>query len=260
MEGSEAMMRCPREEDLDWAAIRLQRAGLLLVYADSLPAEFGDLEPLVRHAGECVRCGEILRLLCATEGAQRADGIVAAPAAPGHVAAVGPLVLPLFSFTGIPAARAARSADSGSPDAGSAGIGSTQSVSADARSSDHPFVDDRTSDALEEYLIAADSPGAQPIAGHGEGDSVVLTLATQDQRYVVRIFPNQDGSGATAVLLGGDAAPEAQAGGTEQGQVDRVAVGPNFFLRVAGVDYPFDGKGYARLGGLPAEEIALIVA
>jgi hypothetical protein len=250
MEGSEAMMRCPREEELDWAVIRLQRAGIPPVGADSLPAELWDLAPLVRHAGECVRCGEILRLLYATEGAQRTDEAVVAPATARLVVEIGPRVLPLFPLAGIAVADAARSAG-----AGSSGSGSTDAESADAEATG-----DRSFDAAEEYLVAADSPGVQPARIPGEGDSLVLTLATQDQRYVVRIFPNQDGSGATAVLLGADAAPEAQVRGTEQGRVGREAAGPPVFLRVSGVDYPFDERGYAHLVGFPAEEIALIVA
>lgn len=88
-----------------------------------------------------------------------------------------------------------------------------------------------------EFQLAAQTPHGSEEGGSIEGTRV-LTMASGDHRYIVRIFPNEGGAGATAVLVG-----------SERGLV----------LRLSGVEYAFDENGMAQLPSFPGSEIELLV-
>lgn len=140
-----------------------------------------------------------------------------------------PRILPLFPFTG--------------------GMGSSR-----GERRDFEVVDD-----FEPYLVAAETAGLAPPDGSEDGTSLVLTLATQDDRFVVRIFPNQDGPGATAVLLTADSASSEPGVTPTDGAAHKGEAALGVRLRVAGVEYSFNEKGYARLAEFPVEEVALLL-
>lgn len=200
------MRRCPREEELDWAAVHLLRAGVSPEEPGDLPPALADFAPLRRHLDACARCREILGLLLETERTSQSEEVA------GRILPLAPLV----------------AAQGATDDADAPGL-----------------------DEAQEYPAAADSHGARP-AGEEAAASLVLTLTTQDQRYVVRIFPNQGGTGATAVLLG----ESSRSGKPRLGSSLRKA---GFSLRVGEDEYWFDENGYAHLTAFPAGAIALIV-
>lgn len=92
----------------------------------------------------------------------------------------------------------------------------------------------------DEFPVAAAHSASRP------EQSRVLTLITDDDRYYVRIFPDDEGVGAKAVLV--LAAQE-----TPQPEEARPA------LRVSGIEYEFDEAGIARLPHFPGEDVALVL-
>ena len=112
--------------------------------------------------------------------------------------------------------------------------------------------------AAESYPIAADSNPLQPPPGGHPGGTPVLTLSSSDGRYLVRIFPNQTGGGATAVLM-----RESRTAGAEQeppGSNRRSdAEARTVHLRVSGREYAFDANDYAFLPEFPAQDVELIL-
>lgn len=103
----------------------------------------------------------------------------------------------------------------------------------------------------ELYEIAADSASDARRRHEEVLDSVpVLTIATEDGRFFVRIFPNESGKGATAVLQGD---PQQLCGGPAEPARRRLV------LRVGGVDYPFNEDQVAALPDLPSCDVALVL-
>jgi hypothetical protein len=96
-----------------------------------------------------------------------------------------------------------------------------------------------------EYALAAATPGDGP-PSEPAWETRVLTLSSGDDRFLVRIFPNESGEGATAVLVNEDAPVEGS------------GVRPRPFLRVGGVEYAFDAQDVARLAAFPVEGIELV--
>jgi hypothetical protein len=91
------------------------------------------------------------------------------------------------------------------------------------------------------YSLAADTGGG---SGTQPPQVPVLTLSTEDDRFVVRVFRNEGRAGATAVLLPVDPA--------------QTEVASNWTLRMGGVEYPFDGRGIAQLPAFPVQDVALV--
>jgi len=96
-----------------------------------------------------------------------------------------------------------------------------------------------------EYALAAATPGDEP-PPEPAWETRVLTLSSFDDRFLVRIFPNESGEGATAVLV------------NEEAPVEGSGVRPRPFLRAGGVEYPFDVQDVARLAAFPVEGIELV--
>jgi hypothetical protein len=88
-------------------------------------------------------------------------------------------------------------------------------------------------------VVAADTPQVPD-------QTRMLTLITDDDRFLVRIFPDEEGDGAKAVLV-------FAAQGPPQPQEVRPA------LRVSGIDYEFDEEGIARLPQFPGADVALVL-
>lgn len=229
-------MNCWREQDLDSAAIRLLDAGVKISpFFDRTPwldlaAGSGlelDLPPLLQHAARCVRCWEILVDLQETEAAHRE--ILAArstprlePPTPGRV----------FRLIRMPS-RSPRS----------------------PRVPASPTWDREA----EEFAVAAQSADSSQPTEHQIAAASVLNLTSEDSRYVVRIFPNRSGTGATALLLPTEvpAGPDSDAGAPPRPDGD--APGPRIVLRVQSVDYPFDEHRYAHLPTFPVYDVTLII-
>ncbi len=113
------------------------------------------------------------------------------------------------------------------------------SPSAKAESAEEP--------EFSEYAVAADSRGLdQRISLDGHG---AISLSTRDGRYLVRIFRNKEGEGATAVLLQTHEPDDAG-----QGQS-----GQQISLSIDGEDYTFDTDGTARLPAFPAKPPSLVL-
>jgi hypothetical protein len=209
--------RCPRDVALDSAAVRLWRAGLRPNVPIALQAGLEDLGPLLQHVAHCAHCWETLNLLYETEATRlsrdpKAEGsVLPGSATDGQVSAdpAGTLekVLPLFQYV-----------EGGLPPKGPA-----------ARD-DH--------DSGREYPIAAESYRS---GADGEDLARVITLVTEDQLYLVKIFSNEIGPGATAVLVGTD--PEDEGGRS------------HILLRSLECDYPFDERGYAALTEYPTRSL-----
>ncbi len=100
---------------------------------------------------------------------------------------------------------------------------------------------------LLEYAVAADSPGGGErisLDGHG-----AISLASRDGRYLVRIFRNAEGEGATAILL-----RTQEPDDPEEGQAS-----PGISLSLDGRDYGFDAEGTVKLPAFPASPPSLIL-
>jgi hypothetical protein len=95
------------------------------------------------------------------------------------------------------------------------------------------------------YAWAAATPGdeAPPELAW---ETQVLTLSSGDGCFLVRIFPNESGEGASAVLVHEGVSREES------------TVHPRPFLRIGGVEYAFDAQDVARLPAFPAETIELV--
>jgi hypothetical protein len=217
-------MRCFDERSIDSAAICLADLGFsgditsILSRDVAIPFAFA---PIVAHAGRCFRCAELLELFLETELLSRQPArCLAADSAQGP-AYESEMVLPL---------RRARSTTG------------TLDPPEDARE-------------REDYDLAADS--APPVDPEDVlGNTWVLTLSTDDGRYVVRVFPQEGGRGAVAVLIRA-ADPESPA--EQSGDGDAGGGGSCLFLRIGNRDLPFDEKGMLTLPEFPAKDIALII-
>ncbi len=93
----------------------------------------------------------------------------------------------------------------------------------------------------DEFLVAAADASTRP------AQTRVLTLVTEDDRFLVRIFPDEEGGGATAILV---SLPESDADAAG-------AIRP--ILRLEGTDYGFDESRTVRLPHFPTSEIALFL-
>lgn len=96
-----------------------------------------------------------------------------------------------------------------------------------------------------EYAWAAATPGDDP-PPELTWDTRVLTLGSDDGRFLVRIFPNESGNQATAVLVNEEVPGEWK------------GLRPRPFLRIGGREYAFDAQDIARLPVFPVETIELI--
>lgn len=103
------------------------------------------------------------------------------------------------------------------------------------------FIDDAWPEEVEEYLVAAADASTRP------PQSRVLTLMTDDDRYLVRIFPNLLDEGATAILVSLPAEGIPAVGSSRPA------------LRIAGVEYEFDDGNIARLPCFPSSDLSLVV-
>jgi hypothetical protein len=85
-----------------------------------------------------------------------------------------------------------------------------------------------------------------------------LTFSTDDGSLFVRIFPNDGGGGATAVLVG---RPERSAAERGQRVTNSEGGPPQFrvFLRIDDDEYSFDPDGTASLPNFPAAALSIIV-
>ncbi len=99
-----------------------------------------------------------------------------------------------------------------------------------------------------EYRVAADT-GPEGEKGEIASEPPVLSLESVDGRYVVRIFTQEPGPGAVAVLLHSE--PQDVSRGGEKA--------PKLFLQMGDEQYPFAEDGTARLPRFPADRIALVV-
>jgi hypothetical protein len=95
------------------------------------------------------------------------------------------------------------------------------------------------------FDMAAQTLGPEP-DGSSRPNVAVLTLVAEDDSFLVRIFPNEGGEGATAVLLSGQVA---------QIPPERIRAR----IRVGGREYEFDGAGRAALPSFPASKIELLL-
>ncbi len=105
--------------------------------------------------------------------------------------------------------------------------------------------------ARSDYSLAADNGSSRLGRKTGEQDGRVRTFISDSGVYVVRIFPNEKGRGATAVIIHTDEAGEKHQG---------VAPGtPKPFLRFDGLEISFDGNGSASLDSSPDGTVELIL-
>lgn len=94
-----------------------------------------------------------------------------------------------------------------------------------------------------DYSLAADD--------HPDRDGRTRTFISDSGIYVVRIFPNENGKGATAVIIHTDEGGEDHEG---------VAKGtPKPFLRFNGLEISFDESGSASLDSVPDGTVELIL-
>ncbi len=215
-------MKCFNERSLDRAALRLADAGfppgIDPEWFDS-PALPGGLRPVLAHAAGCLRCRELLELFHETE--VRAREAVAARVEAG---APGARIIPLEPLR----ARSRRGGAAFDP-------GSIDRV---------PFP------------LAADAPGSGGEDARAIEGITVLTLGSPDGRILVRIFPDESGRGATAILLRDETpdvgdAPQAGRSGSEAGGA--------IVLRIGDADYPFDKDGIALLPAFPSCPLRLVI-
>jgi hypothetical protein len=115
-----------------------------------------------------------------------------------------------------------------------------------ARVTDRPGVRDP---AWTGYALAADSERPAQTAD-SRTSPPVLTMASADGRFLVRIFRRSAGEGATAILVRGDQLP---AGAPLPEGASEVC------LLFQGTEYHFDEKGHVALPRFPADEISLLV-
>ncbi|MBP6876081.1 MAG: hypothetical protein KBD56_08430 [Candidatus Eisenbacteria bacterium] len=105
-----------------------------------------------------------------------------------------------------------------------------------------------TEEDAREYRVAADT-GPEGEKSEIASEPPVLSLESVDGRHVVRIFAQEPGPGAVAVLLQSE--PQDVSRGGEKA--------PKLFLQVGDEQYPFVEDGTARLPRFPADRIALVV-
>lgn len=191
--------------------------------------------PLARsldHVRSCARCREILETLIDTEEAWRAGAGSAQPAPSVRI-------LPLRPW------QARRRPPSGQPSAGR-----SERASGDASTPFAPSVAPpigrtpdprcRAEEPPEPALAAADAT-LRPAQAR------ILTLVTDDDRYLVRILGDDPGEGATAFLVVSEDGP----GPGEAGLVP--------VLLVERTEFEFDASNMARLPRFPAAEASLIL-
>jgi hypothetical protein len=97
---------------------------------------------------------------------------------------------------------------------------------------------EETPGRLGSYPLAAQTPGSGSHAEEGVRPTCVLTLTTSDGRFIVRIFPNEPGPGATAILY------PTRLGAT---------------IEIDGMRYAFGEDGSAALPGFPGADISLVL-
>ncbi len=90
----------------------------------------------------------------------------------------------------------------------------------------------------ESYPVAAQTPELGRRVEDGTTPSRVLTLTTSDDRFLVRILPNNPGPGATAILY------------PARGEVT---------IEIDGKSFAFDENGTAALPGFPGADISLVL-
>lgn len=93
----------------------------------------------------------------------------------------------------------------------------------------------------EELLVAAADASTRP------AQSRVLTLVTNDDRYVVRIYPTEEGEGATAILV--------TIGAEAQASVPTARP----MLRFGGDEFEFDQANMVRLPAFPTSDVSLVL-
>lgn len=222
--GSESPMKCWSREELDAAAMRLVSSGRPWPSLwPTVPDDAmpSDLVPLVTHARLCSLCGELLRLFLMTE-----ERLHRGLEASERERTRGGRVVLLWP---IGSAQASESASPGRLRGGS-------------------------------YQLAADAPGDRAGAP-GQPPVRELTLSSDDNRLIVRIFPNDGGAGATAVLVGSPEPPDP----SERAQVSAAAEPadagslPRVLLRIDEEEYSFDERGIASLPGFPAAAVSIVL-
>jgi len=201
--------------------------------------------PLARsldHVRSCARCREILETLIETEEAWRAGAadVPPGPAAraaaepaiatgllPGALPADAPAarILPLRPWQARPAPLTGRTSD-GRDRVRSGGTDSPPGGQAE--------------EAPEPALAAAD-------ASLRPAQARILTLVTDDDRYLVRIHGDALGEGATAILVVSQELSPA-------GEPAYVPV-----LRVDQAEFEFDATNMARPPRFPAAEVSLVL-
>jgi hypothetical protein len=192
-----------------WDEERIERAAILRAEAEAsgetnLPS---DLSAFLDHARECFRCGDLFSLFLETERRVLAE---AAEAAFSVLAAAPPQpnVVELEEIS----ERSSRRID-------------------------------RPEREGARYSLAARH--AAPVSegpDRAEG-SEVRSFASRDGLYLVRVLPNESGTGRTAVLLAG-----------REGEPHRRAL-----LRFEGGEVPFDESGHAALSETPSGRIHLVL-
>ncbi len=93
----------------------------------------------------------------------------------------------------------------------------------------------------EELLVAAADASTRP------AQSRVLTLVTDDDRYVVRIYPTEEGEGATAILVTVDAEAQPKDPGVRP------------VLRIGSNDFEFDEANITQLPLFPTSDVSLVL-
>ncbi len=217
-------MKCYPEEVLECAAIRALELGIRFdAHRQSQVAtQCGRLDQtlqrILSHAQSCVRCSQLLELLQGTELELRSA--MADRAAERRSVERDPRPRPL---------RVALEP-----------IGLNLSE-----------MDEASGDKQGPYALAADTDpaGAEDRA---VGEEPVLSLASSDGRYLVRIFNCASGPGATAILLRSDVS-EHKDRPTSPTLRTRVS------LDIEGTEYVFSEKGIADLPRFPAQTISLII-
>jgi hypothetical protein len=204
-----------------------------------------DLAPLVAHSRDCPHCGEWLRICWMTElRLQRSLE------ARQLELARGGLVILLW-----PMRRAAG--------------GSVETPAVHRDDSLPEWLDDRRDPMAPDgapalvpgrigYSLAADESSIEP--GAPTPNVPELTLTSDDRRLIVRIFPNEGGAGATAVLVGDAEAATARSvsPGTAPGPAEPPRRG-RILLRVDESEYVFDESGTASLPGFPAASVSIVI-
>jgi len=237
---------CWSRTEIDHAAMRLVGRFRDASAGSGFPAIVPpDLAPLVAHARDCPHCGEWLRICWMTElRLQRS-----LEARQLELARGGRVVLmwPMRGSAGGSALPRSSNRDGSLPE--------WLDVRRDPAA---PYEAPAHVQSSARYPLAADASVNEP--GAPTRNVPELTLSSDDNLLIVRIFPNEGGAGATAVLVG-DAeaatvrsAPSGPAPGPpEPGSRKRI------LLRVNESEYSFDERGTASLPDFPAASVSIVI-